>query len=97
MTRFAMLTKPSAFIPLAMSLAALVTVLAYVASYGGAPQPDEGTAAHVWQLLMGAQVPIVGVFAVKWLPEAPRQALPVLALQLGAALAAATPVFVLGF
>ena len=97
MTRFAMLRKPSAFVPVGMSLAALATVLIYVARFGVARQPDEGTAAHLWQLLMAAQVPIIAFFAIRWLPEAPRQALPVLALQVAAALAAAAPVFLLGF
>ena len=97
MTRFAMLRKPSAFLPVTMSLAALTTVLVYVVRFGVARQPDEGTAAHLWQLLMVAQVPIIAFFAVRWLPEAPKQALPVLALQVAAALAAAAPVFFLGF
>ncbi|MDH3292375.1 MAG: hypothetical protein OEO20_14235 [Gemmatimonadota bacterium] len=92
-----MLRKPSAFLPVAMSLAALATVLVYVVRFGLARQPDEGTAAHLWQLLMVAQVPIIALFAVRWLPEAPRQVLPVLALQVGAALAAAAPVLLLGF
>ena len=96
MTRFPMLRKPSAFLPVAMSLAALTTVVVYVVRFGVARQPDEGTAAHLWQLLMVAQVPIIAFFAVRWLPEAPRQALPVLALQVAAALAAAAPVFLLG-
>jgi hypothetical protein len=55
-----------------------------------------GTAAHIWQILMAAQVPIVAFFAVKWLPRIPTQALQVLALQAGAALAALAPVFFLG-
>jgi len=55
---------------------------------GPARQADEGTAAHLWQLLMAGQLPAVAVFAIKWLPRSPRQALLVLALQLGAALAA---------
>ena len=97
MTRFALLRKPSAFLPVAMSLAALATVLVYLVRFGVARQPDEGTSAHLWQLLMAAQVPIIAFFAVRWLPEAPRQALPVLALQVGAALAAAAPVLLLGF
>jgi len=40
-------------------------------------------------------VPIVAFFAIKWLPRIPRQALQVLALQVGAALAALAPVFFL--
>ena len=89
------LKRPSAFLPLAMSLGALAIVLIHLAVYGPAPQPDEGAAAHIWQLLMAAQVPIVLFFAITWVPRSPRRALPILALQLVAALAAAAPVFLL--
>jgi hypothetical protein len=92
MTR-ALFTRPTALIPVAMSLAALVIVIGYAARFGVARQADEGTAAHLWQLLMAGQVPIVAVFAIKWLPVEPRQALLVLALQIGAALAAMFPVW----
>lgn len=88
-----LLKRPSAFIPVAMSLAALATVIGYAAAFGTAPQPDEGTAAHVWQLLMVGQIPIVAFFALRWLPAAPRVAPMVLALQVGAALAAMVPVW----
>jgi hypothetical protein len=90
-----MLKRPSAFLPVAMSLAALATVLLFIASHGTAPQADEGAAAHIWQLLMAAQAPIVLFFAIKWVPQSPRQAVPVLALQVGTALAAMAPVFML--
>jgi hypothetical protein len=89
--------QPSAFIPIAMSIAALVTVLYHVAMFGIAREPDEGTAAHIWQLLMAGQVPVVAFYAVKWLPRAPRTALQVLALQVGAALLALAPVYWLGW
>ncbi len=61
----------------------------------GLHQADEGTAAHLFQLLMPAQVPIVAYFAIMWLPRAPRQALVVLALQTGVALAIFAAVFFL--
>lgn len=95
MNPWSMLKHPSAFLPVAMSLGALAAVLAFVALHGTAPQEDEGTAAHIWQLLMAAQAPIVLFFAVKWVPQSPKQAVPVLALQIGAALAAMAPVFLL--
>ena len=95
MKAFTLLKHPSGFLPVAMSGAALATLLVYLAWNGPAPQPDEGAAAHIWQLLMAGQVPIVGYFAVRRLPETPRQALPVLALQAAAGLAAAAPVFLL--
>ena len=87
--------KPSAWLPLTMSFAALTLVLGHVALFGAAREADEGTAAHIWQLLMATQLPIVAFFAIKWLPRTPKQALLVLALQAGAALAALAPVFFL--
>lgn len=91
------LRHPSAFLPLAMSLAALAVVMAHLAAFGVARQTDEGAAAHFWQLLMAGQIPILAFFAIKWLPRAPKETLCVLALQAGAALAAATPVYLLNW
>jgi DNA-binding CsgD family transcriptional regulator len=91
------LKNPSAFLPLAMSFGALATVLIYVAIFGPAPQADEGTAAHIWQILMAGQIPIILFFAFKWLPRTPKEALLVLVLQGGAALMALAPVFLLRF
>jgi len=96
MTLREMLRKPTAFVPLAMSAAALATVAVALAVGGPVREPDEGTAAHLWQLLMGGQLPVVALFAVRWLPRDPRRALAVLALQALAALAALAPVFLLG-
>jgi len=90
------LKRPTALAPLAMSLAALGVVLVHIAIAGTAREPDEGTAAHLWQLLMAGQIPIIAIFAISWLPRAPRQAMLVLTLQLAAGLAAAAPVFLLG-
>ena len=90
-----LMKQPSAFLPVAMSFAALATVLGHVALFGVVREADEGTAAHIWQLLMALQVPVMAFFAVKWLPQTPRQALPIVALQAGAALAALAPVFLL--
>lgn len=89
--------QPSAALPVAMSGAALATVMIALAVFGfaGIRQPDEGTAAHIWQLLMAGQLPIVAFFAIKWLPRAPRQAVFVLAVQAGAGLAALAPVYLL--
>jgi hypothetical protein len=73
----ALLKRPSALIPVAMSVAALATVAGYVAMFGTARQADEGAAAHLWQLLRAGQVPVVAFFAIKWLPAEPGRALPV--------------------
>jgi hypothetical protein len=87
-----LIMRPSGFLPLAMSVAALGLVLGNVVLFGAAREVDEGTAAHLWQLLIAGQLPLVTYFAIRWLPRAPRSALPVLLLQAAAVLAASAPV-----
>lgn len=89
------LKRPSAFVPPMMSLAALIIVGIHVAIYGTAREPDEGAAAHLWQILMAAQIPFAGYSLLKWLTRAPRAALTILVLQIAAALAALAPVYFL--
>jgi hypothetical protein len=88
--------RPSAFLPVAMSLAALTIVIVHIVRFGTAREADEGTSAHLWQILMAGQLPIVAFFAIKWLLRTPKAALVVLAFQVVAALAAMAPVFYLG-
>ena len=88
--------KPCAFVPMAMSLTALAVVLGSIVMFGVVHEPDEGAVAHMWQLLMAGQLPILAYFVVRWLPRVPRQTLYVLALQIGVALAALAPVYLLG-
>ena len=92
---FSLIRKPSAFLPIAMSLTALIIVLVHITFVGITREPDEGAAAHMWQLLMAGQAPIMAFFAIKWLPQTPRGALVVLALQIATALAALAPVYFL--
>jgi hypothetical protein len=73
--------QPSAWIPLVMSLAALMMTLGYAAIFGTVHHQDEGAPAHIFQLIMVAQLPIAAYFALKWLPKRPAQALIVLAVQ----------------
>lgn len=87
------LLHPSALIPMAMSTTALALVLGHILMFGAAREADEGAVAHLWQILMAAQVPVLLFFALKWLPRAFRPALGVLAVQVGAVLAAMAPVF----
>src|SRR6266498_1624714 len=80
----AIVRHPSAFLPMAMSLTALA-VLGIAAIFGGlVHEADEGASAHIWQLLMAGQMPVLLFFAIKWLPRAPKQTLYVLGLQVGA-------------
>ena len=53
----------SRWAPVAMSLAAMcVLALAFFTGWGRGINGDEGAAAHLWQLLIGLQLPIVVVF-----------------------------------
>jgi hypothetical protein len=88
--------KPSAVVPIAMSLCALSVVLVAIANGSAKPQPDEGTAAHIWQILIAGQLPFLGWFALHWLTRDFKAALPVLTLQLLTLVAALFPVWYLG-
>jgi len=89
--------RASALAPILMSLAALGIVISYAAMFGVARQTDEGTAAHLWQLLMAGQVPIILFFLLRWLPKEPKRTMLVLAFQLAAALSAMFPVWWFGW
>jgi mannose/fructose/N-acetylgalactosamine-specific phosphotransferase system component IID len=90
------LKHPTALIPIAMSLGALATLVIHIALFGVTHEADEGTAAHIWQLLMAGQLPVIAIFVLMWLPRAPKQTLQVVAVQVVAALAALAPVYWLG-
>jgi peptidoglycan/LPS O-acetylase OafA/YrhL len=87
--------QPSAFLPLGLSLLALIVVVAHMATVGAAPEHDEGAAAHLWQLSIGTQILVMVFFGIRWLPKAPKTARSILALQTAALLAALAPVFFL--
>src|SRR5215208_6516762 len=82
-----LLRQPSAYLPLAMALAALILVLGHAAIFGVVHEADEGAASHLWQILMAAQLPILAYFILKWLPNRPKESLQVLALLAGVWLA----------
>ena len=78
----ALLRKPTAWLPMLMSIAAVGLIVGHVALVGVARQEDEGIEARIFQLLMLVDAVAIGVFAVRWLPLAPKAAFAVLALQL---------------
>ena len=75
-----LLKQPSALVPLAMAVAALALVLVHYAMFGVTHDTDEGTPAHLFQLLIVLQVPCIAYFALKWLPVQARRASGVLSL-----------------
>ena len=88
-----LLKHPSALLPIVMSMAALAVVVSHIAIFSAVREPDEGAAAHVWQILMGGQLPVILFFAAKWLPQTSRPAIAVLVLQSIAILTACAPVY----
>ena len=88
-----MLKRPSAFVPLAMSCTALITVLLHLQLSGVAREPDEGAAAHIFQMLIVAQIPFAALFAWRFVPMAPRSAIAVISLQACAVVIAGFPVW----
>lgn len=86
MTVRALMRQPAGFLPVTMSIGAFAMIVWFVAVHGVVHQPDEGAQAHLWQLLVAGQVPLMAYFAFRWLPGAPRPALLVLALQVAAVL-----------
>ena len=85
----------TAWVSIAMSLAALSVIAFHIATVGTAPQADEGAAAHLWQLLIAGQVPLLIYHAIRWLPGAPKQAMAVIGVQIVAVAAAILPVYLL--
>jgi len=81
-----LLKRPSAFVPLAISGAFLAALLTAFAQGRLARAPDEGTGAHLFQIVMPLQLLITLFFAATWLPRNTKPALGVLALQSCAAI-----------
>lgn len=77
------------------TLERLALVLAHFAVFGIVHPKDEGAAAHTWQTLMGAQLPVVAYFMFNWLRKQVKESLLVLALLAGTWVANFTAVFFL--
>jgi len=76
-----LIKQPSAYLPILMSLAALILVLGHAVVFGIVHETDEGAAAHIWQILMALQLPLVAYFILKWLSGRPKEVLPILAVE----------------
>lgn len=93
--------RPSAILPMILSLAALLLLLGFLflANRGVIPlhsaDGDEGFAARLWQLLMVSQLPIITWFGLRFLWRRPVQAVVILAVQSLLALASIVPIFIL--
>lgn len=85
------INRISAAAPVAMSLAAFVLVVLAVAG-GARREPDEGTGAHIFQLLIAGQLPFVLAFLATADWDRWQRVAGPLALQVGALALAFAPV-----
>ena len=104
MRRASAFSATSGWMPLLMSGAATALLLGYLATgphephmvvEHGVARADESATARLWQLLIVLQLPLMGGFALRWLPRQPRQACALLALHVLAIVAAVLPVVLL--
>lgn len=89
--------KASALAPVVMSLMALTLVGIQLAVHGMRPERDEGALAHLYQLLVLGQIPIISFFAFRWWRLAPLQGLRVVAAQAIALATALVPLYMMGW
>src|SRR4051812_2659358 len=89
-----LIKKPSAWVPLVLSVLILLMEL-YFLAFAGPPQPeaDEGAAAHLFQIWLVLEFFLVMFFAARWLPKKPFPALRILIIQIAAVLGGMFPVF----
>ncbi len=82
-------------VPLILSLSALALALGSVIA-GGGRGADEGWQAHLWQLLMVVQFPVIVAFVLTSDWRQPRRPLAVVALYAAAIMVASVPVATAG-
>jgi len=75
-----LIKQPPALLSIGLSLAGLALIFGHLALFGNMQQEDEGTAAHLWQLIMLVQLPVIGWFLFRWLPRKLMGSLQVFAL-----------------
>ena len=94
----------SAWVPIILAGIAMALLAGYLVTgphaanivvENGIAREDESAVARIWQLLMLLQLPAIMVFAIRWLPRAPRRSAVMLAVQGLAFVAAALPVYLL--
>ena len=89
-----LIKHPSAWIPIALSLTVVAAMLVHIATVGvPVRQLDEGAGAHLFQIWLVIEVLMLSFFAVRFLPQRPKQAVIVLGIQILAVLAGCAPVF----
>jgi len=89
-----LLKKPSAWVPILLSLGIIAMIIGVISIEGIVQHEDEGTPAHIFQLWLAIEFFLLAYFAAVWFSKMPRETLQILALQLLVAVAAAAPIFI---
>ena len=95
-----LLKKPSGWIPIVLSLTTLASILIMIAILGiptPDPNADEGVGAHLFQMWLVLEFFMLIYFGFRWVPEAPKEGILVLLLQVIAVIAACFPVYYFKF
>jgi hypothetical protein len=64
-----------------MSLCAFVVVIGAISIFGAVRRGDEGAAAHIFQLLIVGEAPVVAFVTLRWLRKDLKASLTVMAIQ----------------
>jgi hypothetical protein len=88
-----LIKQPSAWIPIALSLTWVAFWIFQLGMFGPPrPEPDEGTAAHLFQIWLVSEALLLAYFTIRWLAQRPKQALPILILQIALVIVDCAPV-----
>ena len=90
-----LIRRPEAFLPVLMSTLAIAMVAVHAVFHGVAVEEDEGTLAHIFQLLLVLQLPIIFTFLLKWYGRERAQVLWILVLEIVLATLAVLAVIIL--
>ena len=88
-----LIKKPSAWMPIAISLFLSISIYVGIFTHSILRQTDEGAGAHIFQLLMCLQTIVIIFFIIKYLIKFPKQTAIIFLIQVLAIILAFSPVY----
>jgi hypothetical protein len=79
-----LIKRPSAFVPIIMSLLAMIILLFHNLMTRGERRQGEEIVSGIFEILLVWQLPVIVFFAFKWVPQSFKNGLIVLFLQIAA-------------